>query len=63
MTSDYRKKIRRKVFTRDSWRCARCGIETVLTLDHIIPKSKGGSDKLNNLQALCFECNQKKADN
>lgn len=34
-------------------------IETA-TLDHVLPKSKGGSSKLENLVIACFECNNKK---
>jgi 5-methylcytosine-specific restriction endonuclease McrA len=35
--------------------------ETMMTIDHIIPKSSGGGNKLSNLQVLCFDCNMKKA--
>lgn len=38
------------------------GNEVLMTKDHIIPKSKGGSDNLNNLQTMCTNCNFKKAD-
>jgi hypothetical protein len=38
------------------------GNERMLTKDHIVPKSKGGSDDLSNLQVMCIKCNGKKAD-
>jgi 5-methylcytosine-specific restriction endonuclease McrA len=38
------------------------GTEVMLTKDHIIPKSKGGKDDLNNYNTLCYDCNQEKGD-
>jgi len=38
------------------------GDEVMLTMDHILPKSKGGKNNPENLQTLCFPCNYKKAD-
>ena len=38
------------------------GNESYLTLDHIYPKSKGGFSKLNNLQPMCWKCNNKKGN-
>lgn len=35
---------------------------TLMTMDHIVPKSKGGGDFLENLQTMCTKCNGKKAD-
>lgn len=41
--------------------CARCGTkERKLTIDHIIPRIKGGSDEIKNLQVLCMKCNGEK---
>lgn len=40
----------------------RYGDEVMMTVDHIIPKAKGGSDSLDNKQPLCFKCNNKKGD-
>ena len=40
----------------------RDGQEVLMTKDHIIPKSKGGKNTLDNYQVMCFECNTEKAD-
>lgn len=39
------------------------GKEVLMTKDHIIPRSKGGEDHLNNYQTMCYCCNQKKGSN
>ena len=52
--------VRRQVFERDDHRCADCGDRTNLTLDHIIPWSKGGPDTVENLQTMCRPCNSRK---
>lgn len=53
--------IRWQVFKRDNWRCLSCGRSAdenvILHIDHIIPRSKGGKDELNNYQTLCETCN------
>lgn len=38
------------------------GKEVLMTKDHIIPKSKGGSNKLDNFQTMCCRCNEKKGN-
>lgn len=38
------------------------GTEVLMTKDHIIPKSKGGSNTLNNYQPMCIICNRKKGN-
>jgi HNH endonuclease len=53
------------VMKRDSFSCAKCrasGSGVRLEVDHIIPHAKGGSDALDNLQTLCFDCNRGKRD-
>jgi 5-methylcytosine-specific restriction endonuclease McrA len=53
--------LRRKVFVLNS-KCVKCNSTTNLQIDHIYPKSKGGSDVLGNLQTLCAQCNLKKGN-
>jgi len=38
------------------------GEEVMLTKDHIVPRSKGGKNNLDNYQTLCVKCNSKKSD-
>lgn len=49
--------IRFRVLKYAKQRCELCGREGKLHVDHITPRSKGGSDDISNLQALCEECN------
>ena len=53
--------LRRKVFALNS-KCVKCNSTNNLQIDHIYPKSKGGSDVLGNLQTLCARCNLKKGN-
>lgn len=52
------------VLARDNWECVYCGFgsRNKMTVDHIIPQSKGGQDTWNNLVASCRPCNSFKAD-
>lgn len=49
--------IRRFVFERDGFGCHYCGSQGRLSLDHIIPFSKGGSHEPENLLTACLPCN------
>ena len=57
-----RRLSRRAVFYRDSFTCQYCGKQTrTLTLDHIIPRSKGGLHVWTNVVSACIPCNHSKA--
>lgn len=51
---------RRNVMRRDDYTCQYCGKKTKLTIDHVIPKSRGGTDTWENLTTACERCNVKK---
>ncbi len=57
----HRRKItRRAVFARDDWTCQYCGTRANLTVDHVVPRSKGGSSTWENIVASCAPCNRRK---
>ena len=57
-----RKLTRRELFLRDRHTCQYCGRETRdLTIDHVIPRSKGGRHSWDNLVSACKPCNHRKA--
>ncbi|HWH44230.1 MAG TPA: HNH endonuclease [Thermoleophilaceae bacterium] len=60
----HRRKItRRAVFARDLWSCQYCGSERGnLTVDHVIPRSKGGPSTWDNIVTCCAPCNRRKGD-
>lgn len=63
---------RRNVFARDKWTCIYCGIQLgnmrkgrligrdEFTLDHILPRSRGGKNTWSNTACACATCNQRK---
>ena len=56
--------LKSEILDHDNCRCRACGFSDRLTLeiDHVKPRSLGGSDDLDNLQILCSFCNNTKAD-
>ena len=52
---------RRGVLRRDGYHCAYCG-KAASTIDHILPRSRGGADSWENLAACCLRCNNVKGD-
>jgi hypothetical protein len=52
--------VRIAVIERDGKKCKRCGSRKDLTVDHIRPRSKGGTNDQVNLQTLCRKCNSGK---
>ena len=68
------KSVYKKVYTRtrlaeaQNWRCCWCGQGVIpepnkknsATIEHIIPKSQGGSDDMSNLAVACSSCNNKR---
>lgn len=52
--------VRRLVMKRDGGVCRACGTTDHPTLDHVVPFSKGGTHRPENLQVLCRSCNSKK---
>jgi 5-methylcytosine-specific restriction endonuclease McrA len=54
---------RKNVMHRDNYTCQYCGKTSAkLSIDHVIPRSKGGKSTWENVVAACIECNTKKAD-
>ena len=54
---------KKNVLVRDGFKCAYCGAERQrLTIDHIIPKSKGGKADFENCVSSCKPCNNKKGN-
>lgn len=54
------KSIRLQVFSRDGWKCRHCGQGKNLSVDHIVPWSRGGAHDMENFQTLCRPCNSSK---
>ena len=58
-----RKITRRAIFARDKWACQYCGsAHPQLTVDHVVPRSKGGPSSWDNVVTCCAPCNRRKGD-
>jgi len=56
---------RRTILARDQYTCQYCGAQLAkgqLTLDHVVPRSRGGTQSWDNVVAACIPCNQRKGD-
>ncbi|OGB89194.1 HNH endonuclease [candidate division WOR-1 bacterium RIFCSPHIGHO2_01_FULL_53_15] len=54
---------RKNIFLRDNHTCQYCGrAHSNLTIDHILPRSRGGDDSWTNMVVCCARCNCKKGD-
>jgi hypothetical protein len=54
------KELRWAVWLRDDFTCRECKTRSNLSVDHVIPESKGGTLEIDNLQTLCRPCNSRK---
>ena len=54
--------LRKLIFERDFYRCINCGTHKSISIDHIVPVSKGGGNEIKNLQTLCTTCNSSKGN-
>lgn len=53
---------RKNILKRDGNRCQYCGTHDDLTIDHVIPRSRGGADTWENLVTACHRCNHRKGN-
>ena len=60
--STARKRFRKDIFEAWQHRCAYCDRDKASTLDHVVPKSKGGTTARSNLVVSCACCNLSKSD-
>lgn len=57
--------LRRNAYNKQNGKCAMCGqkIQYInATVDHVIPISKGGKNSVDNMEVMCYVCNQMKRD-
>jgi hypothetical protein len=56
------KPSRAMIYARDQHKCQYCGSTRKLTIDHVMPRSRGGGDTWENMVVACSSCNTKKSD-
>lgn len=56
------KPSRALIYKRDGHKCQYCGSTRGLTIDHVVPKSRGGGDTWENMVVACSSCNTKKSN-
>ncbi len=57
-----RRMSRRALFARDGYECQYCGARGRLTVDHVVPRSRGGDSSWTNVVTSCGPCNSRKGD-
>ena len=58
-----RRLSRKEAFMRDKYRCQYCGVESHdLTLDHVMPRHRGGKNEWSNVVSACSNCNHRKGN-
>lgn len=50
------------ILKRNNYKCLMCGTKDRISIDHIIPLSKGGTNYIENIQPLCLSCNCRKSN-
>lgn len=56
---------RKNVFKRDDYKCQYCAVKLDsenATIDHVLPRCRGGKHEWNNIVTCCLKCNRKKGD-
>ena len=53
---------RKRIYKRDNFECVYCGSQKELTIDHVLPRSRGGKNSWTNLVTCCQKCNLKKGN-
>ena len=59
------KRKRQILYKKQNGICYLCNEKTdedSATIDHVLPRSKGGSGRMSNLKMACYDCNHKKSD-